>query len=216
MSAPHPPAPAAAGDFARGLAGVVAGRTAICSLDGDLRYRGYAAEPLARAGDFEEVAFLLLHGELPTAEQRTAFAGRLHAAAAGLDPAVVGALASLAAGLLVPSVLLAQGALPDSQLVRSLTYRNIGPASMSGRITDIAVVEGPRSVRGGRLGTTMYVAVATGGIWKSTNAGLGMVKNGEHVLLLNDDVRITDPLWLARLVDDLEQDGVGAAPDRRG
>ncbi|MCO4099569.1 MAG: glycosyl hydrolase [Gemmatimonas sp.] len=82
------------------------------------------------------------------------------------------ALASLAAGLLLPAMLLAQGALPDSQLVRPLTYRNIGPASMSGRITDIAVVEGPRSVRGGRLGTTMYVAVATGGIWKSTNAGL--------------------------------------------
>jgi photosystem II stability/assembly factor-like uncharacterized protein len=43
---------------------------------------------------------------------------------------------------------------------------------MSGRIVDIAVVEAPRAVRGGRLGTTMYVAVATGGIWKTTNAGL--------------------------------------------
>jgi hypothetical protein len=84
----------------------------------------------------------------------------------------VRALAPLAAGLLLPSLLAAQGALPDSQLVRALTYRNIGPASMSGRITDIAVVEAPRSVRGGRLGTTLYVSVATGGIWKTTNAGL--------------------------------------------
>lgn len=88
----------------------------------------------------------------------------------------VRALAPLTAGLLLPALLFAQGpsaGVPaDSQLVRSLTFRNIGPASMSGRIADIAVVEAPRVVRGGRLGTTMYVAVATGGIWKTTNAGL--------------------------------------------
>lgn len=83
----------------------------------------------------------------------------------------------LAAGLLLlPSLLVAQGSsggLPaDSQLVRTLTFRNIGPASMSGRITEIAVAEAPRVARGGRLGTTIYVAVASGGIWKSTNAGL--------------------------------------------
>lgn len=60
----------------------------------------------------------------------------------------------------------------DSLLVRSLTFRNIGPASMSGRIADIAVAEAPRTVRGGRLGAVMYVAVATGGVWKTTNAGL--------------------------------------------
>lgn len=85
--------------------------------------------------------------------------------------------APLTAGLLLlPSLLAAQGAsgsLPaDAQLMRPLTFRNIGPASMSGRITEIAVVEAPRAARGGRLGTTMYVAVATGGIWKTTNAGL--------------------------------------------
>jgi photosystem II stability/assembly factor-like uncharacterized protein len=90
--------------------------------------------------------------------------------------AIALACAPSAAVVLSPSLLhaqgLAAGAPADSQLVRSLTFRNIGPASMSGRITDIAVVEGPRAVRGGRLGTTMYVAVATGGIWKTTNAGL--------------------------------------------
>ncbi|MFM8436539.1 MAG: citrate/2-methylcitrate synthase [Planctomycetia bacterium] len=92
------PAPSSAPDaFARGLAGVVAGRTAICSLEGDLRYRGYAIEPLARAGDFEEVAFLLLHGELPSRAQRDAFAARINAAARALDPAVTDCLARLAA-----------------------------------------------------------------------------------------------------------------------
>ncbi|MBL0939179.1 MAG: glycosyl hydrolase [Gemmatimonadaceae bacterium] len=71
-----------------------------------------------------------------------------------------------------PSGLTAQGAAADSTLVRALVARNIGPVSMSGRIIDIAVAEAPRAVRGGRLGATMYVAVATGGIWKTTNGGL--------------------------------------------
>jgi len=92
------PSPAtAAGEFARGLAGIVAGRTAICSLEGDLRYRGYAIEPLARAGNFEEVAFLLLHGDLPNAAELRAFADRVHAAARSLPAAVTDALRRLAA-----------------------------------------------------------------------------------------------------------------------
>jgi len=97
MSGSPPSTPAPPGDFARGLAGVVAGRTAICSLDGDLRYRGYSIDPLARAGDFEEVAYLLLHGELPDAAALAAFSGRVRAAAATLDPRVVEALGGLAA-----------------------------------------------------------------------------------------------------------------------
>jgi citrate synthase len=81
----------------RGLAGVVAGRTAICSLAGDLRYRGYAIGPLAETGDFEETAYLLLHGELPTAAEHARFAAGIAAAARGLNGAVVDALARLAA-----------------------------------------------------------------------------------------------------------------------
>lgn len=67
----------------------------------------------------------------------------------------------------------AQPALPhDSLLVRSLAFRNIGPAHVSGRIVDLAVVEAPKAARGGRLGTVMYAGVATGGVWKTTNAGM--------------------------------------------
>ncbi|MEY2966171.1 MAG: citrate synthase, partial [Actinomycetota bacterium] len=47
-------------------------RSAITYLDGDagiLRYRGYPIEQLADKSTFLEVAYLLLHGELPTAEQ---------------------------------------------------------------------------------------------------------------------------------------------------
>jgi citrate synthase len=84
-------------DIARGLAGIVAGRTAICSLEGDLRYRGYAIGPLAEAGDFEEVAYLLLHGELPSRAEHTAFSRRIHEAARSLDPVVIDCLARLAA-----------------------------------------------------------------------------------------------------------------------
>lgn len=53
-----------------GLAGVVAGKSAICSVGLDeagLLYRGYSIKDLAEHACFEEVAYLLLYGELPTA-----------------------------------------------------------------------------------------------------------------------------------------------------
>jgi citrate synthase len=90
------PGPAAT-DVAKGLAGIVAGSTAISSLAGTLRYRGYDIEPLAAAGDFEEVAWLLLHGELPSHAELEAFRGRIQEAAGTLDATVVDALARLAA-----------------------------------------------------------------------------------------------------------------------
>jgi citrate synthase len=92
MTAPAPQADS----FSKGLAGIVAGRTAISSLEGDLRYRGYAIEPLALAGDFEETAYLLLHGELPGREQLEAFSKRISAAARSLDQTVIDVLARLA------------------------------------------------------------------------------------------------------------------------
>jgi citrate synthase len=48
----------------------------ITFIDGDkgvLLYRGYPIEELAEKSDFMEVSFLLLHGELPTAEQKKKF-----------------------------------------------------------------------------------------------------------------------------------------------
>jgi citrate synthase len=47
-------------------------RSAITEIDGDagiLRYRGYPIEQLAQSSTYLEVAYLLIHGELPTAEQ---------------------------------------------------------------------------------------------------------------------------------------------------
>ncbi|MCA1925631.1 MAG: citrate (Si)-synthase [Thiobacillus sp.] len=50
--------------------------SAITYIDGEeglLYYRGYPIEELAYKSDHMEVSYLLLHGELPTAEQKTAF-----------------------------------------------------------------------------------------------------------------------------------------------
>ena len=56
--------------YSPGLAGVIAGETAIACVDqGKLLYRGYPIENLAEVATFEEVAYLLLYEELPTAKQ---------------------------------------------------------------------------------------------------------------------------------------------------
>ncbi|HSQ70363.1 MAG TPA: 2-methylcitrate synthase [Steroidobacteraceae bacterium] len=51
------------------LSGVAAGNTALCTVGrsgNDLHYRGYDILDLAEACEFEEVAYLLVHGKLPT------------------------------------------------------------------------------------------------------------------------------------------------------
>ena len=62
------------------LAGVNAGSTAICTVGhtgNDLHYRGYDIIELAKDATFEEVAYLLIHGELPTTVELIAYHGRL-------------------------------------------------------------------------------------------------------------------------------------------
>lgn len=63
-----------------GLGGVVAGETAVCTVGKaghGLNYRGYDIEELAARSSFEEVAYLLLYGELPNAAVFKAFRERL-------------------------------------------------------------------------------------------------------------------------------------------
>ena len=58
-----------ASDTTAGLAGVIAGRTAIATVGKEgkgLTYRGYSINDLAEQTTFEEVAFLLIYGLLPT------------------------------------------------------------------------------------------------------------------------------------------------------
>jgi 2-methylcitrate synthase/citrate synthase II len=53
-------------EYSPGLEGVIAGETALCSIsDEGLAYRGYLIGDLAEKCRFEEVAYLLLYGELP-------------------------------------------------------------------------------------------------------------------------------------------------------
>ena len=66
--------------YSPGLEGVIAGETAISTVTGGLRYRGYPVVELAEKSTFDEVAFLLLHGELPTRTQLADFNKRLAAA----------------------------------------------------------------------------------------------------------------------------------------
>jgi 2-methylcitrate synthase len=59
-------------DKSAGLAGVIAGNTAIATVGKEgkgLTYRGYSIYDLAEHSTFEEVAYLLIYGELPTAAQ---------------------------------------------------------------------------------------------------------------------------------------------------
>jgi 2-methylcitrate synthase/citrate synthase II len=61
--------------YSPGLAGVVAGETSICWVDPNagLMYRGYDIHEMAQQANFEEVAYLLLNGELPNQEQLAKF-----------------------------------------------------------------------------------------------------------------------------------------------
>ncbi|MEM9341507.1 MAG: citrate/2-methylcitrate synthase [Pseudomonadota bacterium] len=67
----------------RGLKGVYFERSGVSHIDGakgELWYRGYSIDDLATRSTFEEVSYLLIHGELPTATELAAFDGALRAA----------------------------------------------------------------------------------------------------------------------------------------
>src|SRR5918997_4690640 len=51
----------------------------------------------------------------------------------------------------------------DPALVRDLSWRNIGPAIMGGRIDDVAAVESDPDI--------IYIGAASGGVWKTVNGG---------------------------------------------
>jgi 2-methylcitrate synthase/citrate synthase II len=76
----HPPAAGApdSPEIRKGLAGVVADTTAVSKVNPDsnsLLYRGYPVQELAAQKSFEEVAYLLWYGELPTDRELADFEG---------------------------------------------------------------------------------------------------------------------------------------------
>lgn len=71
--------------------------------------------------------------------------------------------------LFVCATLAAQEVGPDTAAMK---WRSLGPANMEGRVTDFAVVEAHPS--------TFYVAAATGGVWRTKNAGTTFEPVFEH------------------------------------
>jgi 2-methylcitrate synthase len=64
------------------LSGVTAGNTALCTVGrtgNDLHYRGYDILDIADAAEFEEIAYLLVHGKLPNRAELAAYKASLRA-----------------------------------------------------------------------------------------------------------------------------------------
>jgi 2-methylcitrate synthase len=81
------------------LSGVTAGNTALCSVGktgNDLHYRGYDILDVATSCEFEEIAYLLVHGKLPTVAELSAYKTKLRSLR-GLPAALKAALEALPA-----------------------------------------------------------------------------------------------------------------------
>ncbi len=81
------------------LSGVAAGNTALCTVGrtgNDLHYRGYDILDIATTCEFEEIAYLLIHGKLPNTAELVGYKKKLKALR-GLPVAVKTALEALPA-----------------------------------------------------------------------------------------------------------------------
>jgi 2-methylcitrate synthase len=82
------------------LSGVVAGNTALCTVGrtgNDLHYRGYDILDMADVAEFEEIAYLLVHGKLPTTAELDGYKRKLRSLR-GLPNPVRATLEALPAG----------------------------------------------------------------------------------------------------------------------
>jgi 2-methylcitrate synthase len=82
-----------------GLSGIVAGNTALCTVGrsgNDLHYRGYDILDVADVCEFEEIAFLIVHGKLPTRAELRNYKAKL-ISLRGLPAAVKASLEALPA-----------------------------------------------------------------------------------------------------------------------
>jgi 2-methylcitrate synthase len=81
------------------LSGVTAGNTALCSVGktgNDLHYRGYDILDVANTCEFEEIAYLLVHGKLPNAAELKGYKAKLRSLR-GLPASLKAALEALPA-----------------------------------------------------------------------------------------------------------------------
>lgn len=84
----------------------------------------------------------------------------------------------------------------DTDLLAGIKVRNIGPAATSGRISDIeAVISNPNII---------YASAASGGLWKSENAGLNWTPIFEH-----EDYASTGAIAINQAIPDIVWLGTG-------
>ena len=96
----------------------------------------------------------------------------------------------LSSALTVATILAAD---VDSALFERLEWRNIGPSSMGGRITSIAGIPGNPAM--------VYVATASGGLFKTVNAGTTWTPIFDHAATISiGDIAVDshnpDVVWL--------------------
>ena len=89
-------------------------------------------------------------------------------------------MAAAATALLATGAIAQQTVTLDEGWLEELRWRPIGPANMSGRVTDIEGLPSPSK--------TFYVAAAAGGIWKTTNNGTSFrpIFDNERVISMGD------------------------------
>jgi 2-methylcitrate synthase len=133
--------------YSPGLAGVIAGESAICAVDDThgLRYYGYGIETLAPKVPFEDVAWLLLRGELPNGEQKKEFARDL-ASAAGCQ-GIIGVLKNLPGGM------------------REMDRLRTGISALAGCDPDVGKVDHAANLRKSARLISRMTSVATAG-WR--------------------------------------------------
>lgn len=154
--------------YSPGLDGVLAGETALCHVDegeGGLRYRGYAVSELAEQATFEEVAYLLLFGRLPTGTDLKDFAAQLVAGSALPDPLI-------ACLRVIPS-----GAHPMDVLRSSVSLLGMTDPGTAGNAHDANLAKAMRLLAQlPRLIATAH-RLATGQRPVEPQAGLGFAEN---------------------------------------
>ncbi|MFC3612155.1 citrate/2-methylcitrate synthase [Lutimaribacter marinistellae] len=154
----------------RGLKGVYFERSAVSDIDGakgELTYRGYSIHDLATQSTFEEVCYLLIHGELPDSAQLAEFDGKLRQAR-HLPPAIHDIIAACKDGHPMDVLRTAVSALatmePDSQQVGEDAFVENGTRLISQVPMIIAAHE---AIRNGRTPTApdMDLTHAANWLW---------------------------------------------------
>ena len=117
------------------LSGVIAGNTAFSTVGAgdDLRYRGYDVRDLAANAEFEEVAYLVLYGKLPTRTELTNYKAKLRSLR-GLPIVVRAVLEQLPAAAHPMDVLHAGVATLSTVLPEAADHNPVGARDVADRL----------------------------------------------------------------------------------